>query len=546
MVNLISKTPRQTTFANLTLEGGSFGEFEAGVDMNTTLDASGSVYGRVSLAYHQVGEFTDDVPPSRRLFFAPSITIDLTRNTRITFLGEFYEEWQTLGPSLPAVGTVLPNVNGPISIYRNIGEPDTWPFRTDGRRGLFGYQLEHRFNEVFTLRQNLRAGIYKADFRGVLGYELEPDERTLDRYPLNDPDIYQTVEVDTSLVAKFATGPWVNQTALAGVDFYYFHDLFKDVEGSIAPIDLYNPRYGAQPYGFATDVDQLLNSYTTGIYFQDQIELFQRVTIVAGGRGDFVNNDLVDYLAHAEDDGRDTAFSPRTGIVYEILPKTLSTYFSWSRSFLSQPFDLGVNGQPLPPERGEEYEVGLKADAFAGRLTGLLALYHIVRTNVPTPDETNPFFLDAVGEERHQGVDFDTTFSPVKGWNFIMSYGFIDARVTADQHLPSRVGLRPAGIPEDTYSIWTKYTLQTGCLRGFGAGIGFRYLTKQEGDAANTFTIPSYGLLNLALYYSRGRFKAQVNVRNATNERYFLGSYSAYQVQPGDPLAVYSSVGWGF
>ena len=179
-------------------------------------------------------------------------------------------------------------------------------------------------------------------------------------------------------------------------------------------------------------------------------------------------------------------------------------------------------------------------------MTGLLALYHIVRTNVPTPDETNPFFLDAVGEERHQGVDFDTTFSPVKGWNFIMSYGFIDARVTADQHIPSRVGLRPAGIPEDTYSLWTKYTLQTGCLRGFGAGIGFRYLTQQEGDAANTFTIPSYGLLNLALYYSRGRFRAQVNVRNATNERYFLGSYSAYQVQPGDPLAVYSSAGWNF
>ena len=340
LVNLISKTPKQTTFTNLTLEGGRFGEFEAGIDMNTTLNESGSVYGRVNLAYHQVNEFTDDVPPSRRLFFAPSITIDLTRNTRITFLGEFYEEWQTLGPSLPAVGTVAPNVNGPISIYRNIGEPDTWPFRTDGRRGLFGYQLEHRFNDVFTLRQNLRAGIYKADFRGILGYELEPDERTLDRYPLDDPDIYQTVEVDTSLVAKFATGPWVNQTALAGVDFYYFHDLFKDIEGSIAPIDLYNPRYGAQPYGFATDVDQLLNSYTTGIYFQDQIELFQRVTIVAGGRGDFVNNDLVDYLAHAEDDGRDTAFSPRAGIVYEILPKTLSTYFSWSRSFLSQPFDL--------------------------------------------------------------------------------------------------------------------------------------------------------------------------------------------------------------
>jgi iron complex outermembrane receptor protein len=545
LINLISKTPAKESFTRLTLEGGSYGEFEAGVDTDAPLNASGTIYGRINLAYHQLGEFTDGVDPSRRLFFAPSLTIDLTSNTRITFLGQFYEEWQNLGAPLPAVGTVLPNVNGNISIFRNIGEPDTFPFRTDARRVQAGYQLEHRFNGIFTLRQNLRFAYHEADFRGILGYALDADERTLERYTLDSPDVYQTLGLDTSLEAKFATGPSVNQTALVGVDFYYIGDHFKDIEGSIASIDLFHPKYGAQPYDVALDVDEPLTTTATGIYFQDQIELFRRVTIVVGGRGDFVSNDTNyrpgDNYYHAFD----TAFSPRAGIVYEVVPKTISTYFSYSRSFLSNAFDIDPTGKLLPPENGEQYEVGVKADAFNGRLSGLLALYDITRTNVPTPDPLNPNFSEATGEERHRGVDFNTNFTPAKGWDVIASYALIDARITKDS-TPGEVGDHVYGVPADTVSLWTRYTLQRGPLRGLGGGAGFRYLTNQAGDLMNTFNLPSYGVLDLALYYARGPFTAQANVDNATNEHYFSGSYSRFSVEPGDPITVRSSIRWNF
>ena len=545
LVNLISKTPSKQTFANVDLEGGSYGEFEAGVDVNTTLDKSGSVYGRVVLAYHQLGEFTDDVGLARRLFFAPSLTIDLTQNTHITFLGQFYETWINAAPALPAVGTVLPDVNGKISIFRNVGEPDTFPTRSDGRRGYIGYQLEHRFNDLFTLRQSVRAGFYKENIQNIYGYDLEADQRTLDRFQAIDPDVYQSVEADTSLVGTFTMGPSIRHTALAGVDFLYFHDHYMDYEGSIAPIDLYNPRYGAQPYGFVKDFDQQLDTYFTGLYFQDQIELFHRVTIVAGGREDYVINNVENRIPPMVDDRTDKAFSPRTGIVYEIVPKSLSTYFSWSRSFLSSPLFPGVTGAPLPPELGEQYEVGMKADALEHRLTGLLAFYHITRTNVPTPDAVNPNFYDAVGEQRHRGIDLDLTFRPMKGWDFVLAYGFIDARITQDATV-TNIGNRSPEVPENSYSFWTRYTLQSGPLHGLGAGLRYRYLTRQEGDTANSFAIPSYGLLDLALYYTRGRFKAQVNVNNVTNERYFSGVDGAFEVQPGQPVSIFGNVGWNF
>ena len=205
---------------------------------------------------------------------------------------------------------------------------------------------------------------------------------------------------------------------------------------------------------------------------------------------------------------------------------------------------MDPGGKPVQPEGGEQYELGLKAEAFGGRLSALVAAYHADRTNVAVPDPINPIFFDVIGEQRDRGVDFDGNFTPVRGWDGAASYAFIDARVTAG--LPDRIGTRPRGVAEHTWSLWTKYTVQDGLFHGLGAGLGYRYLTKQEGDAANSFTLPSYGLLDLALYYTHERFHGQMNVSNATNERYFSGSFSQLQVNPGYPIRVSSSVAWGF
>ena len=100
------------------------------------------MYGRVNLLYRQIGEFTDEVDPSVRVLFAPSLTLDLDKDTRITFLGQYLHEWQHIDFPLPAVGTVLPNVHGKVSIYRNVGEPDTYPNVNPTWRVQLGYQLD--------------------------------------------------------------------------------------------------------------------------------------------------------------------------------------------------------------------------------------------------------------------------------------------------------------------------------------------------------------------------------------------------------------------
>ncbi len=543
LVNLISKVPAKDDFTELSLGGGSFGSFDAGLDANRVLNESGSLYGRVNLLFRELGTFTDLVDSSPRVFFAPSLTIELSPDTRITFLAQYLWETRYFGFPLPARGTVLPNINGDISIFRNVGEPD-FPSKSENWRTQFGYQFEHRFNDVFKLRQNLRFAYHSSDFQGIYATFLEPDERTLDRYPYVYSIDYLTLGIDTSLVAHFMTGPQVEHTALVGVDFYYLNADTTAGFGSIDSLDLFNPVYGARPVGITQFRDDTTDVEATGIYFQEQVKFFDRLSMVAGGRGDFVSNNVDDHFNGGGSKANDNAFSPRIGIVYEALPKQVSVYASFNRSFLSQPGFLDQSGNLVAPEDGEQWEIGAKADLLGGRLTTTLAAYQIERTNIPTADPFNLGTYVVTGEQRHRGIDFNTALHLAPGWDLIASYAYIDAEVTKDNVIP--VGNRPLDVPENTFNIFTKYTLQDGPLRGFGASVGFRYLTNQAGDAANTFALPAYGVLDAGIYYDRGRFHAQINVNNVTDERYASGSFNDLYVQVGDPINVRGVIKFDF
>ena len=83
-------------------------------------------------------------------------------------------------------------------------------------------------------------------------------------------------------------------------------------------------------------------------------------------------------------------------------------------------------------------------------------------------------------------------------------------------------------------------------MKGLGFGVGGRYYSSQSGDRFNTFDLPSYGVIDLALSYETERFRAQINVNNVLDYEYFGGSYSAEYVLPGEPLMVRGMVEWRF
>ena len=86
----------------------------------------------------------------------------------------------------------------------------------------------------------------------------------------------------------------------------------------------------------------------------------------------------------------------------------------------------------------------------------------------------------------------------------IANYAYTDARITQDNTFPAGNGL--TGIPENSASLWTTYTLQTGDWAGLGFGVGVNYMGDRPGDLNNSFRLGDYWVTNAAIFYEQDDF----------------------------------------
>ena len=195
------------------------------------------------------------------------------------------------------------------------------------------------------------------------------------------------------------------------------------------------------------------------------------------------------------------------------------------------------------PERGTQYEIGVKAD-INDRLSATLALFDLTRSNVTTSDPDNSFFSIQTGEQKSQGVELDISGEILPGWNIITGYAYTDARVTEDNSIPE--GNRLRNSPEHALNLWTTYRIQEGDLKGLGVGLGFNYLSERPGDLDNTFELPSFFRTDAAVFYEQDKFRAALNFRNLFDIDYFASARSRTRVDPGAPFTVQGEISWRF
>jgi len=310
-------------------------------------------------------------------------------------------------------------------------------------------------------------------------------------------------------------------------------------------LDIFDPNFDDITYTSGSQVfaegDRILQR-VLGVYLQDQIDLLDNLKLLVGGRFDTVENEEVFRVFDFAEDGTDSAFSPRVGLVYQ--PDDVwALYANYSRSFVPV---LGRNATntPFEPTRGTQYEIGAKADFLDGRLSALFSAYTITRSNITTTDTNNPNFSIQVGEQRSQGIDFNVAGEVLPGWNVIASYSLIDAKITEDNRFEE--GNRLNNVPNNAASLWTTYTLQSGDLQGLGFGLGAFFVGERSGDLDNTFTLPGYTRVDAAIYYEREQFRAGLNFKNLFDTRYFAGSQGRLSVIPGAPLEVQGTISWQF
>ena len=543
LVNLVTRKPIPANFLHTQVTAGSYNFVDPAIDAGHILNTSQSLYGRLEALYHSGDTFVD-YTFRHRYFVAPSITWKPTHSTQITLLGRAQRDNGRMAMPLPAWGMVLPNINGNISIHRYIGELADHANNMGQANQQIGYQFAQTLGKHFALNQNTRL-IWMQQRWNRIYYPASfdtTDQRTLYRYPYSYNGPEKVDESDTNLAMR-GSFKKTEHEALLGFDFYRSPSSSTGAYGTTnEPLDLFNPVYGANPVQSLTALAPTATvTQYAGIYLQDHIRFEKNVTLTAGGRVD---------LAKSESRGTANAnsrgWTPRLGLTWQALPSS-TLYASYSKSFLPQSGLVWVSSTEstsIAPERGVQWEAGVKNNYLGGHATTTIALFNLDRKNVAMTDASHPNYYLVTGEQRSRGVEFESTLRPVAGWNITAAYSYINAEVLHDYSIAA--GTPTINAPKNILNVWSDYEFQHGRARGLMVGFGGRHYTDQAGDTANSFQIPGYGLMDATLSYHKGPAKWQFNAFNLADTRYASGSYNNIYVKPGEPRTVRGSFSWNF
>jgi iron complex outermembrane receptor protein len=94
-------------------------------------------------------------------------------------------------------------------------------------------------------------------------------------------------------------------------------------------------------------------------------------------------------------------------------------------------------------------------------------------------------------------------------------------------------------------SSWLTYEFMNGPIKGFGMGAGGYYGSKREATLPNTFELPSYVRFDASVFYKfKKNWKAQVNLKNLNDERYY--DSVGYALRPAMPFNVLGTISYDF
>ena len=523
IVNRVRKLPSAETVREVRVQAGNFGRKEFGVDVGGPLVDDGSVQYRLIAS----GQATDaqaeypgfDAVTRKRAYVAPSLSWKPGSATTLTLLGEYTDQkgpnntFEYIGADLRRTGLLA-------------GEPGY--DKLDQRQWNAGYQFEHRFDDTWSVRQNLRTADTRVDMRSLYGPGFDSADADTGEITQRANVFQQQMRytaVDTQAVGHLRTGG-MEHTAVFGLDYMHSDFETERLRGPGPSLNVTLPPLGqyGQPVTTPTDVwsSSTEKVRQLGVYAQDQLKLGERWRVTLGGRFDRAQAATVDRLGEEPNaDNTDRAFTGRAGVNY-VLPNGLVPYASFTSSFLPQT-GTDINSTAFDPTRGKQYELGVKFQPADTDALVTLALFDLTKSNVLTVNPDNTDYQQQTGEIRSRGVEIEGKVSLAQGLRLNAQYTYTDIEVT--ESTGEDLGKRPINAPKQMAAAWVDYTFADSVVQGLGLGAGLRYVGQRYADNINTVSTPSYTLVDAAARYATGPWLLALNVNNVFDREY-VASYA--------------------
>jgi len=548
LVNRVTKTPQDENFATSEFQAGSFSLLRGVMDANGVLPQNKNLRGRMIFAVEDGGNFVDEVDV-RQYTFAPSLEMSLFGGAGTLLLTGHYQKFD--GSSHIGFPFMENGKIPDIPRSRNFGGGSKNGANTnfEGQN----YELHYNHDFINNLTLSVRGKYSKSDLtdKTIYGYNYGgsiPSSGLSYVYSgLRKIDI-ETYAGEVFLSKGFEAFGQKHEV-LVGADYRHVKDDFLLGYANLGTDNIFNPANN-----FRAPSDEVLESNAgnprsstlmqTGLFGQAVIRPFEPFTLVAAGRYDWADVENTTLRTNETLNKNYSKFTGRVGGNYKLFP-WMRIYAGYSQSFQVNTDSTTVNGSLLPPETGANYEVGAKFDLLDNRLRITTALFRSYRQNVATTDLANPQFQRAVGEQRHQGVEFDVNGRPLPGLNLIGAFTYFDAEITKDNDTANE-GSTPNQIPQHYVGrIFATYELQSGPLQGLGFGGGVYFQSGYELQVPNNVKTDAYERVDAVVFYRppQKAYDFSINVRNLLDATYIEspGTPTAYN-QFGAPVSVFGTL----
>ena len=229
------------------------------------------------------------------------------------------------------------------------------------------------------------------------------------------------------------------------------------------------------------------------------------------------------------------------GLLYKVLPN-VSAYYSFSTN-ASVTYNV-----PLW-QAGKQHEFGIKSDFFNKRLSVNVDHFQISESNVQA---ANPLFN--IGQSKIQflytdltnhGFEVNVVGGITKDLSVIMSY--------TNMHLRDFVGRRQRNIPDNLATLLLNYRFSKGALKNANVFAGVIHQGDVAGETVTGFTtlgvaqqvgfyVAAYNVVNAGAGYEFGRYKFNLNVDNALNDKFWWQASSRTSLSPYPTINVRTTV----
>jgi len=586
VINRVTKKPLDENRKSLSFSVGSFNNIRALADFTGPVTKDKTLLYRLNLGYEDAQSFRD-LQFDKNIVIAPSFSFLPSDRTRINFdmvyndskgrldrgqsvfgNGDLYST--PISQSMSTGNDYLNEQTYSVTASLNHRFTDRLSFNVaymktgysedlSEHRSANGYAVDSagavieslvarqvfirkrkRFVDNLSAFFNFNATTGKIDHKMVLGYDYAQEVLPVGGSQLTASG-YRNV-ANTGSIARFDPSKKAN----------YLLDKSGNPVPNVSSFDLANILASQQiqdmsKYFYASTIVTPTYYHLNAFYLQDQLRL-GKLQLLLGLRYERYK-DIVGYKTEKEENTYQDVLLPRVGLVFSATSQ-VNFYGTYVQGYNPQTASALANpnaGGPFDPLENDMTEFGVKSVWLDGHLNITAAVYQINQRNTlyNANDESNPDLMRQIGKERSRGIELDVLGTLLPNWSIIASYAYNDAVIT-ESLTAAEIGVQKPNAPKNSANIWTRYSLNSGLLNGLGFGIGANYVDRRNVSLNMEQTLPSYTLLNAALYYNVGKVQLQGNFNNLTNKTHWVGGYDYIRLFPGAPRNFLLTLGYTF